>query len=348
MPVASLLHLDRPTSEDLDNHRTRQVALANRPTTQEAGSLVNLLQHHLLLSALLSQPKLGLARVILAAASLDKSLQQVAASLDKVTLLQRPSRVAASLVLQEGLAASVQRLAPGPFLVPATVYSVAIISSSSNSRSRFHLVGQLPPLEEVSERATLASAPITILRTPVVVYSATRARQTLHLGKTSSSQLKQIHSADLGLRTKTRLILHQPLGPSVRNSNKSKSRAGYLAIRMQIPLAAAYLGTRTKTINSRPLQEVSLVTTITINRQELHSSRPSQLQRVLTSSGRVIQAIQIRVVVFSLRLAITTPTRILLRINQTACSAATTINSKSRWACLAVLQVTQVAAYLAI
>ena len=119
MPAASLQRLDRPTSQDSDNHRIRRAALDNQQTTQEAASLVNLLRRLLLLLALLSQPKLVLAPAIMAAASLARNLEQVAAFLDKAMLLRPLSRVVASSVLQEEqLAASVQGLALGPDLAP--------------------------------------------------------------------------------------------------------------------------------------------------------------------------------------------------------------------------------------
>lgn len=239
MPAASLRHSDRPTLEDSDNHRIRQVALANQPITLEGGSLVNLLQHPLLLSALLNQLNLALAPATLAAASLAKNLEQVAASLDRATLLRRPNKVVASSVRrEEQLAASAQGLALGPGLAREAAYLVATINSSSsnnNNPSLSHLVGQLPLPEEVLGLVPLASAPITIIQTiPAVVYSAILVRPILRLGKPSNSQLKQTHLAASGLKTKTRQILNHPSEASVLSSNKSKSQADCLALRLQI------------------------------------------------------------------------------------------------------------------
>ena len=238
MPAANLQHSDRPTLEDSDNHRIRQVALANQRITLEVGSLVNLLQHPLLLSALLSQLNLALAPATPAAASLAKNLEQVAASLHKATLLRRPNKLVASSVRQEEqLAASAQELALGPGLAREAAYLVATINSSSrnNNPSLSHLVGQLPLLEEVLGLVPLASAPITIIQTiPAVVYSAILVRPILRLGKPSNSQLKQTHLAASGLKTKTRQILNHPSEASVLSSNKSKSQADCLALRLQI------------------------------------------------------------------------------------------------------------------
>lgn len=231
-PAASLQRLDRLTSEGLDKHRIQQVALANQQAIQEVDCLVNLLQHHLP-SVLLSQPNLALEAVILAEASLVQNLQQVAASLDKATLLRRPSKVAASSVLQEEqLEASAQQLALDLDLVPVVVSLVATINSSSNSRSRSHSVEQLPPLE-VSGRAALRSEP-TI--TQEAVCSATLARTTLLLDKLSSSQLNKTHSAALGLKIKTRPTLNHPSEGLVPSSNKSRNQAVCSVIRLRIQL----------------------------------------------------------------------------------------------------------------
>lgn len=224
MPAASLQHLDRPILEDSDNHRIRLVALANQQTTREAASLVNL-RHPPLLSALLSQRNLVLALVIPAAAFSAQNLEQVAASLDKITQLRRLSKVVASSVLQveQGLA-------------PQVVYLVATTNSSNNNRSRSHLAGQLPPVE-VSGRAALVSATPTILQTtPVVAYSVILARPTLLLGKLSSSQLNKTRSAALELKLKIRPIRNLPLEALVPSSNKSRSQADYLADKMQLTL----------------------------------------------------------------------------------------------------------------
>ena len=232
MPVARLGHLDRLILGASVNHKIRQVALANQQITQEVGSLGNLLRHHLL-SVLISQPNLDLAPVIVAAAFLARNLQQTAVSLDKATLLRRHNKVVASSVLQEEqLAASVQEVAPGLGLVPAVVYSVATINSSSNSRSRSHSVGQLPPLE-LSERPILGLEPPTMPQTIPAVYSAALARITLLLGRLSSSLLNKTHLAALELKIKTRPILNQPSEGLVPSSNKSKSQADCLATRMQ-------------------------------------------------------------------------------------------------------------------
>lgn len=238
MPAASLQHSDSPTLEVSDNHRIRQVALANQPTTQEADSLVNLLRRPLLLSAL-NQPNLDLALVILAAASLAKNLERLAAYLDKITRLQHHSKVVASSVLQEEqLAASAQELPLGPDLALEVVFLVATInSSSSNNRSRSHSVRQLPPLEEGLGLVVLGSAPTTITRIPaVVVYSAIVVRPTLLLGNLSSSQPNRTRSAALGLKPKTNQITSRPSEASVLSSNKSKSQADYLAPRLRIIL----------------------------------------------------------------------------------------------------------------
>lgn len=225
MPAASLQHLDRPTLEDSDNRRIRQVALANQQTTREAVSSVNL-RHPLLLSALLSQPNLVLALVTPAAAFLAQNRERVAASLDKTTQPRRLSKVAASLVLRvEQRVASVQELAQG--LAPEVVYLLA--TSSPNSRSRSHLEEQLPPLE-VLGRVMLVSATPTILQTtPVVAYSVTLPRPTLLLGKINSNQLHKTRSAALGLKIKTRPIAHRPSAALVPSSNKNRSQADYLA-----------------------------------------------------------------------------------------------------------------------
>lgn len=245
MPAASLQHSDRPTSEGLDNHRIRQVALANQQTTQEAGFLVNPLRHHPLLSAVLSQLNLVLAPALVAA-SLVQNLEPMAASLDKATLLRRPSKVVAFLVLpEEQMPASAQELALGPDLVVEAVYLVATMNNSNNSRNHSHLVGQLPRLEEVLGLAAVGSAPITILQpTPTVVYSAMLARPTLLLGKLSSSPLNKTHSAALGLKIKTRAIANHLSEALVPSSNKSKSQAVYSAAKLQITQGGgACLGT---------------------------------------------------------------------------------------------------------
>ena len=229
MPVASLQHSGRPILEDLDNHKIRQVALANPLTIQEADSSVNLLRHRLRLSVPHSQPNPALVPVILPAASLAQNLQQVSVCLDRATLLRRPSKVGAfSVLLEEQLAASVQELAQGPDLAVGQVYLVATTTNSSNSRSLSHLVGQLPPLERVSG----GSAPASMLQTtPAVAYSAPLARPTLPLGKHSSSQLNRTHSAALGLKIRIRPITSHPSEVSVISSNKSKSQADCLEIR---------------------------------------------------------------------------------------------------------------------
>lgn len=232
-PTARLEHLDRPTLEDLVNHRIRQAALANQQIVQVAGSLGNLLRHHLL-SVLTSQPNLALAPIIIVAASLAQNLQQVAASLDRATLLQRHNKVVASSVLQEEqLVVSVQELALDLDLVQVEASSVATINSNSRSRSRS--VGPLPPLEALG-RAVLGSGPTTILQTTPAVYSAMLAKITPLLGKISSSQLNKTHSAALGIKIKTRQIPNQRLGVLVPSSNKSRNQADYLAIRIQIIL----------------------------------------------------------------------------------------------------------------
>ena len=247
MPAASPQHSDSPTLEDSDNHRIRQVASASQPTIQEAGSLVNLLRHPLLLSAL-NQPNLDLALVTLVAASLAKNLERVVAYSGKPTRLQHHSKVVASSVLQEEqLAASAQELPLGPDLALEVVFLVATISSSSssNNRSRSHSVRQLPPLEEDLGLAVLGSAATTITRAPaVVVYSAIAVRPTLLLGKLSSSHPNRTHSAALGLKPKTKQITSRPSEASVLSSNKSKSQADYLETRLQIVLGeVVYLGT---------------------------------------------------------------------------------------------------------
>lgn len=343
MPAASLQHLGRPTLQDSDNRRTRLVALANQQTTQEAAFLVNL-RHPLLLSALLSQPNLGLALVIPPAASLAQNLRQVAASLDKTTQFRRLSKAVASSVLQvEPREASVQELGQG--LVPEVVYLVATTNNSSNnSQSRFHSVGQLPPLE-VLGRATLVSAIPTILQTiPVVAYSVILAKTTLLLGKLNSSQLKQTRSAALVLKIKPRLIIHRPSEALVPSSNKSRSQADCLADKMPPTLGeVACLGPRTRTISNRLLQEVFLgIITTTISRPETRFSRQSQLRRVVAFSERPIQPIQIKAVAFSgvLATTITMPTRIS-RIKLAACLVPPIINSKSQ-VYLAILMETQV------
>ena len=230
MPAASLQHLDRPISQGSDNRRIRQEALANQQT-QGLESLVKLLRH-LRLSALHSQPNLALAPVIMAAASLAQNLEQVAASLEQTTLLRRPSKVVASSALQEErIPVSVQEPAPGPDLPP--VFLVTTTSSSSNnSPSHSHLVGQLPPLEEVLGLVTLVSAITIILLIPAVVYSAILARPTPHLVK-PSSQLNKTHSAASGLKTKIRPIPNHPSEALVLSSNRNKSLAVCLADRMQ-------------------------------------------------------------------------------------------------------------------
>ena len=234
MPAASLQHLDRPTLEDSDNRRIRQVALANQQTTREAVSLVNL-PHPLLLSALLSQPNLVLALVTPAAAFLAQNLEQAAASLDKTTQLRRLSKVAASSVLQlEQRVALAQGLGLGQGLALEVVYLLA--TSSPNSRSRSHLEEQLPLLE-VLGRATLVSETPTVLQTTLVVaYSVTPARPTLLLGKINSSQLNKTRSAALVLRTKTRPITHRPSEALVPSSNKSRSQADYSAAKIPLIL----------------------------------------------------------------------------------------------------------------
>ncbi len=236
MPVASLLHLDRPTSQDSDNHKIRQVALDKQQITQEAASLANLLRHPLLLSARLSQPNLALAPAILVAASLAPNLEQVAASLDKTTPPQRLSKVVAFSVLQqEQIPASGPEVALGPDLAPQAVYLVATTNSSNSSRSRSHSVEQLLPLA-VLGLAPLVSAPTIILRTPALVYLAILARPTLLLGKLSSSPLSQTHSAALGLKIRTSPITHHPSEGLVLSSNKSKSRPVFSADKTQILL----------------------------------------------------------------------------------------------------------------
>ena len=235
IPTARLEHLVRPTLEDLVNHKIRQVALGNRQIIQVAGSLGNLLRHHLPL-VLPSQPNLALARVIIVAGSLAQNLQQVAGSLGRATLLQRHNKVVASSVLQEEqLVVSVQELALDLDSVQVEAFLVAIINSNSNSRSRSRSVGPLPPLV-VLGRAVLGSEPTTILQTTPAVYSAILAKITLLSGKLSSSQLNKTHSAALGIKIKTRPILNQRLGVLVPSSNKSRSQADYLAIRIQITL----------------------------------------------------------------------------------------------------------------
>ena len=243
--AASLQHSDKPTLEGLDSHRIRQAALANQPTIQEVDSLVKLLRHQILLSALLSQPNLLLAPVILAVVSLTRSPGQAVVSLAKATLPRRLSKVVEFSVLQEGrLLASALEMVLDPDLVLGAVYLAATTNSSSNSRSRSHSVRQLLLLE-VLEQVLLALAALTIPRTPAVESSAILARPTQRLGRlSSSSQLSQTRSVASGLKTKTRPTVNRPSEPLVISSNKSKSLADSLAIRLQtIKGVPVYLGT---------------------------------------------------------------------------------------------------------
>ena len=246
MPAASLQHLDKPILEGLDSHRIRQAALANQPTIQEEDSLVKLLRRQILLSALLSQPNLLLALVMLAVTSSTRSPRQAAVSLDKATLPRRLSKVVEFSVPREGrLLASAQETVLGPDLVLGAVYLAEITNSSSNSRSLSHLVRQLALLVEVLELVLQGLATITIPRTPPVVSSAILARPTQRLGRlSSSSQLSKTHSVALGLKIKTSPTLNRPSEPLVISSNKTKSLADSLVTRLQtIKGVPVYLGT---------------------------------------------------------------------------------------------------------
>ena len=202
---------------------------------QVAGSLGNLLRHHLL-SVLTKQPNLALAPAIIVAASLARNLQQVAASLDRAMLLHRHNKMVASSVLQEEqLVVSVQGLALDLALGQVEAFLEPPINSNSNSRSHSRSVGPLPPLE-VLGRAVLGSETTTILQTIPAVYSAILAKITLLLDKLSSSQLNKTPSAALEIKIKTRPILNQHLGGLVPSSNKSRSRADCLATRLQTTL----------------------------------------------------------------------------------------------------------------
>ena len=245
-PAASLQHSDKPTLEGLDSHRIRQAALVSQPIIQEEDSLVKLLRRQILLSALLSQLNLLLAPVMLAVVFSTRNPGLAAVSLDKATLPRRLSKVVEFSVLQEGrLVASAQETVLGPDLVLGAVYLAAITNSSSNSRSRSHLVRQLALPGEVLELVLQGLATITILRTPAVVSLAILVRPTQRLGShSSSSQLSKTHSVALGLKIKTSPTLHRPSEPLVISSNKSKSLADSSATQLQIIKGVpVYLGT---------------------------------------------------------------------------------------------------------